>query len=80
MKDFPIKFSFAGQDYSARVVAYNLNTQFHISGFVPAISGLEMPYVIYKKKTNGYMWSATKIAPQEFGQAVFEAIKKSQKL
>jgi hypothetical protein len=80
MKEFPIKFSFAALDYSARVNAFNQNTQFHISGFIPQIPDIELPYVVYKKKSGLYSWTSSKDLPHEFGLAIFEAIKKTQKL
>jgi hypothetical protein len=80
MKEFPIKFSFAAQDYSARVTAFNQNTQFHISTFIPQIPDIQQPYVVYKKKGGLYAWTVNKNLPHEFGLAIFEAIKKTQKM
>lgn len=80
MKDFPIKFTFAAVNYTARVVSFAQNSQFHITGFIPEISGIELPFVVYKKKTRGYAWTVSKDVPSELGQAIFDAIKKSQKL
>ncbi len=81
MKNFPIKFSFAAVDYAARVTAYGQNSQFHISGFIPQISGIELPFVIHKKRSSSdYSWTVDKNHPTELGEAIFEAIKKSQKL
>jgi hypothetical protein len=80
MKDFPIKFTFDTVDYTARVVSFAQNAQFHINGFIPKMGGIELPFVVYKKRSGGYAWKVSKDMPEELGQAIFDAIKKSQKL